>query len=620
MNVVSPPKPAGVATRSTKSAQYFYRENLGVIIPGVRKFKTCGMKAGLPYGVLETTSDDEVRSLVEWNNKHNSVFRLSHADYCKVLSHAKDPKIPLSGILYNPLDGPADDGGSLVNLGVTKSVASNAKCVFVQLGRIGDILNILPAIKLFSSTNYHSKIPLIVHSSMVAVTGRVSYVGVIPYGGDINNVSDATRLAEQQKKEVRVAQLFSNSGLLPEISDAYNYDQYIRSGCKGLFGKASLELDARCYDFEEQWLNDLVTPKRPFVCVNFNGHSSPFLYKSQVMDSIKSAVPEHAIVDLDLHRTEYYTDQVVALDECDCLVTIDTATLHLANASHCPVMAFISDNNGNKWFGTKPIRSWNWSCRYSETLSKLEEFSETLKNICTTTKRISGDIVHVVSKRNVSDPRIQRAVDAWENLYRLGFVKPHHVWSTRRNARSILKDKRELPFLRDVLEDAMSAGWSNDAVLLFTNDDVTISPVALTHIRRTLSRTQLLTGSRMDHDGSSKSYRHVGRDMFACTFGWIRNNIWRIPDFVLGASEWDITVAALARSLCGRPTTLWNLWYHDPMCELAIGLLHHEIHSPQWQQKDNINAAPSQIYNRRLTEEWLRSNGSPLALPWARHL
>jgi len=105
---------------------------------------------------------------------------------------------------------------------------------------------------------------------------------------------------------------------------------------------------------------------------------------------------------------------------------------------------------------------------------------------------------------------------------------------------------------------------------------------------------------------------HPGRDLFVFQKKWLKDHWDEIPDYILGASEWDYGMGLIIRDFHRVKTTVSNHCLCVLPAELRQGIVGHEVHSQVWAQPENVNSAPSQKHNRRLVFEYL-NNGKTLA-------
>lgn len=117
------------------------------------------------------------------------------------------------------------------------------------------------------------------------------------------------------------------------------------------------------------------------VLFNGKGHSSPFYESDVFLTMLRSALPDVQVIDLANIKAHRLFDLLILYQFAQCLVSIDTATLHLAAA--CPelsVVALISDRHG-EWCGTDPLPAVNLvdSARYSKWTESAERLIESVR-------------------------------------------------------------------------------------------------------------------------------------------------------------------------------------------------------------------------------------------------
>lgn len=228
-------------------------------------------------------------------------------------------------------------------------------------------------------------------------------------------------------------------------------------------------------------------------------------------------------------------------------------------------------------------------------------------------------IIHAVERHEITDEKeIQRrskALASWDSLYKGGRVIPVHYSTYKRTAIEI-GDSRRLPYLKDVLEKALTRCRKNDLVM-FTNDDIILHPQLPEVLLRHLKLFDACSSQRVEFHYhpmpsldcspaafASRAEWHMGRDLFGFTRQWLERNWDEIPDFILGASDWDLCLAAMIRYKKGYDTTKSGFLDVIPCCEIPLGYVIHEWHEARWSAKDNVNTSPSQVHNRRLFMEW----------------
>lgn len=97
---------------------------------------------------------------------------------------------------------------------------------------------------------------------------------------------------------------------------------------------------------------------------------------------------------------------------------------------------------------------------------------------------------------------------------------------------------------------------------------------------------------------------HIGRDGFAFTKAWLMEHWQEIGDVVLGASDWDIYLAAFIRLVqYGIKTTKSNLGQQIFPAEIPTGYTGHLAHHSTWNTPD-VNSVPSNRHNRLIFRNW----------------
>jgi len=228
------------------------------------------------------------------------------------------------------------------------------------------------------------------------------------------------------------------------------------------------------------------------------------------------------------------------------------------------------------------------------------------------------NIYHVVPLYDVKDPetasRINKAKESWEEVYRTNDkIIPVHVYEKNypRNTESF-GDKRKCPFLKDMLRIAYERCESDDDIIMFTNDDTILSPFIGSRIHDKIVRYQACKSFRLNvkkydtffdinpHDSLG---RDGGRDMFAMTKRWLKQNIALIPDYALGTTDWDYFLGLLIQFTNGISLSIEK---NNSICETDIEFGHvlHVYHQPPWKSLKSIN-----YYNQQLTKKGLEQLG-----------
>lgn len=506
----------------------------------------------------------------------------------------------------------------------------DASIAVAMLGRFGDIISILPVCR-YIYENY-GKPSLVCSREFASVLEGVSYVTPFPLDIPNSNISDALTIARREFPCVLNAQMWGQGFKWEKISNSFDEDQWFSLGMARMFNsKLPLVFDKRDYE-RETVLRKSVFPKttKPVILVNVTaGKSSAFMGGAELFRTVQKQCPEFAFVDLGAVQAERIYDLLGLYERAAALVTIDTGTVHLAAATSLPVISLI----GPKGWGAARSRAnivarflyntTNLSQKIGEAIKRAQPGNYSIEESIPALKEAPvRKIFHVVDMTCPgTDDRRKFAQDSWKRHYDSGAMIPVHVTQYRRTANNI-GDRRALPYLKDVLKAAMDQAGPDDLIAL-TNDDNIFHPDAPQRMRYFGSvyeacswrrcefrQRQSMTDSR--ETWASRNVGHVGRDLFVFQKKWLTKYWDEIPDYILGASEWDYGMGLMLRDFHKIRTS----WSNQNNCvlpaELGQGIIGHEAHAQAWAQPDNVDSAPSQVHNRKLVFDYM-NDGKTLA-------
>lgn len=225
-------------------------------------------------------------------------------------------------------------------------------------------------------------------------------------------------------------------------------------------------------------------------------------------------------------------------------------------------------------------------------------------------------IVHAVPRyvpmEKKTIDRIQNAASSWDVGYERGLVWPNHQWTWHRDSTSI-HERKQTPFLKDVLKKAMECSTGND-MIAFTNDDTLVNVFfwfdawhwLKTHgagcaFRRCINSSQEFQAFNY----ILKPHGEVspGRDAFFFTQEWLREHMDEIPDYVLGFGGWDSTLAMLIRLSAGNTPKLSEFVEEHRSSEIGTRHIYHVSHDPDWIHSKHM---PGNVHNRALTDKFFK--------------
>lgn len=252
---------------------------------------------------------------------------------------------------------------------------------FIQLGRFGDIILLLPAFQeIYRRTGV--KPVVMVSNEYYSVFEGVSYV--TPLGVPFhwyNGMPQARQLANDLFLEHTVLQCH---GLEwgAQMADAPNYmtSMWGRAGFQnGEMKSLPLEFDLRHAMREHTLIKRLIPDGtlRPVILTKFEGVSSPFSSKVIVNTILQSLAGKATVINLDSVKAHRIYDLLGLYDNADFLITIDTSTLHLAAGSDIPYLAFTVDG----WNSSVPKGNCILEVKYADVHRRLDDIATCIKNI-----------------------------------------------------------------------------------------------------------------------------------------------------------------------------------------------------------------------------------------------
>lgn len=275
-------------------------------------------------------------------------------------------------------------------------VPSEASCI-VQLGRFGDLLLLFPAFKLLGHRTGLKPVVMVSHE-YASVFDGISYAfpWVVPLRW-WQDSAKAKQLALKQYRNVIVPQYWNDLSdhkeethkngkiffkahgkmwLVEGESADYGTAMWNRLGFTRAQMLANLlEIDRRSTQREEELLKRYYRPGKPMILYNFKGYCSPFAYVPEMMRLVQNYRSRVNFVDLGKIQAQRIYDLLGLYDMAAGLITIDTATCHLAPASQVPTLWLTVDGTGT----SVPRGNVAMHCKYSEAPKRWKEIETLLQ-------------------------------------------------------------------------------------------------------------------------------------------------------------------------------------------------------------------------------------------------
>lgn len=282
--------------------------------------------------------------------------------------------IKLGAVLFH-----RNKDGTLINI-LRRRINPDPKVkgpkAFLQMGRYGDIILLLPAFHEWSKRTGFNTV-VITSEEHASVFEGVSYVQAIPLDMHWHHeINKARQWADINFPGCVTTQLHgANWGAVPDDMPSYSMTMWKRTGLLEEYAKLPLIFDRRDANREKQLLDQVNRRRYPMLLVNFSGITSPFAMVPEVMNALEIFRGKYTVVNLgDLRAARIY-DLLGLMDNAIGMLTIDTATLHLAAASPMPYVAFCRDDGQS---GSIPKGNCVLKVPYNRTAEMLPEIVKTV--------------------------------------------------------------------------------------------------------------------------------------------------------------------------------------------------------------------------------------------------
>lgn len=351
--------------------------------------------------------------------------------------------------------------------------------VYIQLGKIGDVLNILPMAR--ADARKGQKVGVMACGQFADVLDGCSYVEKIVFKGEQWEIGKAVEEAKKLCANVVCTQVnapvaevlrhtYTPAGQKNAVTDSFCRESWKVAGRLVEWGREPLEFDQRDKEREKSWMPKGwfgAGKKKKILLVSPSSASSPFPYRDLMMELLRLKYPSFNIIDLSLIRAEKFYDLLGLYEAAHCLVTVDTAHLHLAAAvPTLPVMPLVQDKP-LYWHGSAWRPQHHFHCRYSDFPARALEMFAAIDNVGKVS-RFNQVRVYPGEIRAVTDGFVQFAIQPG---------------MCHRDSVNVLQDKERHPMLRNVIRMALQAQsvkiiclTRNDTKLEMDREILTVNP------------------------------------------------------------------------------------------------------------------------------------------------
>lgn len=481
--------------------------------------------------------------------------------------------------------------------------------LFVQLGRFGDIINVLPILQ--EENRLGNRPVLMVAKDYASIMDGVPYADVLVYDGAFEYLlpalRQANRYAHAHDMDVVTTQVYGLGYKWDRKTDSFATDAWYRAAYMAAWNRLPLTF-ARDMDREERLARRL--PERPILLAT-SGRSSPFPHAERLTKALKTAYPGRVVV-LDDVKAERIYDVLGLYDRAAVLVTIDTMHAHLCMGSKVPTVCLVVQTP-TTWHGAPERPNHVLRVKYPEYVTREKELLATVAQYAgepaAPKAPRSGRLLHVYANYPASGDTLRRhdfARDTWE-----GFTDhPFEQGNGYRTAEDVLAYPRPLPFLRDLIAYGMGEANPSD-IIVVTNTDTAFAPGLASAIRKHVRKHGAAYAHRHDfarltHPMDARTIRtgkwYPGSDLFAFTpQWWASRSVSELPDMLVGAEFVDCVFRQFIKKHGG--------------VEL-VGAIYHERHASAWERPGMREVDAANCWNRKLAREWFASNGTTDRDPW----
>ena len=566
---------------------------------GIADFLDYGLNHALPYSI-ERAGDIWGHGLwasVPVENLVREMSNITPGGLHRFVNNVMAPavhKLDWKNSFNRMAEAMSESGIELVGKPKEIDVNPEKKVTIVQLGKFGDIVNILPVARHWKLGGY--EVELACSKPFASILKGVGYVSPVVVDADRLKAAEVAYELSKSRINVVTSQVCGEGIHFERSCQSFNEESWRRCGELDKFDDLPLVFDRRNHVREKQLWESLTAGKSNLlniVAIQGTSESSPFDRHNWRKAWDGSLEATRSIIYLDDLKLDNPFDLIGVIDRCVCLVTVDTMHLHLAAATATPVVAFIADTPSH-WHGTKPRCNAKFVLRYS---CSDEAWIRALMvpNACSSSPRLIHAFADHPSESEDARRRNLLAERTWKDQH------SRDRWAVGRFCESswsrymMCEGGRKLPFVRDILDFASEISLCDDEIIVLTNADTCMSPLVSRRIRQSAvghgyrrdfpSLTRMLTELEI-----STGAHYPGSDIFFFPVSWWKQNRSKFPDMLLGAEGWDWCM----RVLIGKEKVVPNLIYH-------------ERHNTKWESgRDSL---PSQAYNRSLARGFLKSMG-----------
>ena len=259
---------------------------------------------------------------------------------------------------------------------MTCTPPSSELTCFVMLGKNGDLIHMLPVF-LHTFKRDPLKPVVMVSEKFAGVLEGVSYVTpwVVPFEWP-DGLNAAKLEAEKHFAATLVPQYWNipvPRKVVEGTSENCTLAMWEASGIAPQhFAGSPVVFDRRDANREEFLCKTTALNGKPLILYNLEGASCPFPYAAEVLQTLRLLKGNAELVDLAAIRCERIYDLVGLYERAVGMITVDTATLHLAGVGNIPYVALLNDG----WSRAEPKGKCLLKMPYAEVMDRMNEIAQ----------------------------------------------------------------------------------------------------------------------------------------------------------------------------------------------------------------------------------------------------
>jgi len=264
--------------------------------------------------------------------------------------------------------------------------------LYVQLCRLGDILNLLPL--LYEDAQKGNRSSLMVCHEYIHHLDGCSYLDALDFDGGRYDLLTAVDKAKMVSDDVKVCQVtgprdtvlehvYKANGITSTVTDSFQQESWRLAGRgqSDWLRQPPLIFDKRNKEREAALLKS-VGARKKMLLVAPTGYSSPFPCTPLLLDLLQMKFcRRYDVVNLGDVKAERIYDLLGLYERAVALVSVDSAPLHLAHAvPKLPVIALVKDTP-NYWHGSAWRPQHLAYIRYGDFPARHRDMFDAIDNI-----------------------------------------------------------------------------------------------------------------------------------------------------------------------------------------------------------------------------------------------